>query len=190
MTGCATPYMIDRRNDAADIFTASFGLGAGAKARIGPVNAGLFGNGDRTGLRLGRVFTPAQLSPSTEMVEVTTPLPVFPGLHGNGFGLHSLEKCDEPCFEFERRNKSYQGFGTIVPFIMTLMDAPAPYYTQFEIAGGFLVTARIGFNPGELLDFFLGWFGVDIYKDDLETKKQNEKLNKPAKVRPKPGAPA
>ncbi|MCZ6689741.1 MAG: hypothetical protein O7H41_09070 [Planctomycetota bacterium] len=27
--------------------------------------------------------------------------------------------------------------------------------------------ARVGFSPGEFVDFFLGWFGVDIAGDDV-----------------------
>ena len=35
-SGCATPYAIDRGRDAADIFTATFGSGYGAKVLVGP----------------------------------------------------------------------------------------------------------------------------------------------------------
>ncbi|MCZ6691919.1 MAG: hypothetical protein O7H41_20215 [Planctomycetota bacterium] len=30
-----------------------------------------------------------------------------------------------------------------------------------------VVGARAGFSPGEFVDFFLGWFGVDIAGDDV-----------------------
>ena len=30
-----------------------------------------------------------------------------------------------------------------------------------------LIGARAGFSPGEFVDFFLGWFGVDIAGDDV-----------------------
>lgn len=30
-----------------------------------------------------------------------------------------------------------------------------------------LVASRVGFSPGELVDFLLGWFGIDIGADDL-----------------------
>jgi len=33
--------MVDRGRDAADIFTATIGVGGGAKARLGPVHAGI-----------------------------------------------------------------------------------------------------------------------------------------------------
>ena len=52
-TGCATPYMVDRGRDAKDVFTATVGTGLGAKARVGPINAGLFTGADFYGLRGG-----------------------------------------------------------------------------------------------------------------------------------------
>ena len=55
-TGCATPYMKDRGRDAADIFTASIGYGGGVKARVGPVNPGLFLEVDVAGFRGGSWF--------------------------------------------------------------------------------------------------------------------------------------
>jgi hypothetical protein len=32
------------------------------------------------------------------------------------------------------------------------------------------VCARVGFSPGEFVDFLLGWFGIDIAGDDREWK--------------------
>jgi len=54
----------------------------------------------------------------------------------------------------------------------------APCYTQIEAVFGLGFTVRAGFNPGELLDFLLGWFGIDIYGDDLEARKLKEEPNK------------
>ncbi|OVE81243.1 hypothetical protein BVY04_03710 [bacterium M21] len=42
-----------------------------------------------------------------------------------------------------------------------------PYLTQIEAAAGFGAGIRLGVNPGEFLDFLLGWFGLDPYCDDL-----------------------
>lgn len=39
-------------------------------------------------------------------------------------------------------------------------------YTRIGIAGGALLCAEIAFNPGELADFFIGFFRYDIYNDD------------------------
>jgi hypothetical protein len=51
---------------------------------------------------------------------------------------------------------------------------PARYYSQIEVVAAAGVSLRIGFNPGELLDFFLGWFGVDTYHDDPSRLKAPE----------------
>jgi hypothetical protein len=59
-------------------------------------------------------------------------------------------------------------------------------YTQIEIVGGVGGTLRVGFNPGELLDFILGWTTVDIFNDDLEAKKQKDKPKAPDVTARKP----
>ena len=57
LVGCSTPYMINRRRDAADIFTATLGIGLGAKVRVGPANVGLFIGNDLMGHRGGDSLT-------------------------------------------------------------------------------------------------------------------------------------
>ena len=37
--------------------------------------------------------------------------------------------------------------------------------------------ARLGLNPGELLDFGLGWTTLDIFADDLEARESKETLD-------------
>jgi len=38
---------------------------------------------------------------------------------------------------------------------------------QSGSAGGFGITARLGFNAGEFVDFILGWCGADFYHADI-----------------------
>ena len=40
-------------------------------------------------------------------------------------------------------------------------------YTEFGAAVCALVCVRVAFNPGELADFFLGFFRIDIMMDDV-----------------------
>ena len=63
-----------------------------------------------------------------------------------------------------------------MPFPLVGVARQAEYYTQLEVFIGALGTLRLGLNPGELVDFSLGWTGIDIYGDDLErkAKKPNE----------------
>ena len=49
----------------------------------------------------------------------------------------------------------------------------APRYTQLEVSAGVYAGGlRLGANPGELLDFLLGWFLVDIYDDEVSTDEE------------------
>jgi hypothetical protein len=71
--------------------------------------------------------------------------------------------------------------GIIMPFFATIddywfnqdKDHPLlhPFYTQIEVAGGFIATLRVGFNPGELLDFIVGWTTIDLFGDDLGMRR-------------------
>lgn len=42
------------------------------------------------------------------------------------------------------------------------------YLTKFEVGASLGYGVRAGFNPGELLDFILGFLCVDIYGDDVD----------------------
>jgi hypothetical protein len=44
--------------------------------------------------------------------------------------------------------------------------APFYYYTQLEITLGLYGGLKLGLNAGELIDFLLGFFGVDFMNDD------------------------
>jgi hypothetical protein len=58
------------------------------------------------------------------------------------------------------------------------VKCPPSYFTQIEVTAGLGGGSRLGFNPGELLDFILGWVGFDIYGDDLASR-QNETESNP-----------
>lgn len=58
--------------------------------------------------------------------------------------------------------------------------------TQIEVAGGVGRTIRLGFNPGEFLDFILGWTTLDIFDDDLEWTKRQSNHELKATGRPAP----
>jgi hypothetical protein len=50
-----------------------------------------------------------------------------------------------------------------------------PYFTQIEGVVALGPSIRLGLNIGELLDFVVGWAGLDIYGDDLEIPRPNGK---------------
>jgi hypothetical protein len=184
-TGCSTvgPYLADRGRDALDIVTLQAGgLGLGATGRLGPFQTGLFVEVlSGCGLRGGGFRHPGDFV----MSEFFTSGLEGAVMNGGGFTFQMLFMgvevfgADRGSSSVRERGKS---FVTVnigqenVPFFYRLYDDlpdelndgdnPA-FYTQIELAGGALVSGRVGVNPGELLDFVLGWFGVDIYGDDV-----------------------
>jgi hypothetical protein len=171
-SGCATTgYMGDRMRDAGDIFTATVGVGGGAKARVGPVTAGLFLNSDKAGLRGGEVFSSTEEFQRTPR-ETTSLIPII-----NYCVLLFVNDDFRATPDHDARHKSYQAI-SFIPLI-SWVDEPKldprakwPYYTQIEAAVGLGGTLRLGFNPGELLDFILGWTTIDIFNDDLKKEKR------------------
>jgi hypothetical protein len=174
MVGCASTkaYFIDRGRDAADIFTVTVGVGLGAKARIGPVHAGLFANAEGYGLRggqLGCVYDAYHEGGFTFDIDTL----VIPTKDSIGlFGAEILSLTGD------NRGKQFEDQCNI-PFIYSL-EPGGPNWTLIEIVVAAGPSLRLGFNPGELLDFFLGWFGIDIYDDDVEmnARKEVKKSNK------------
>jgi len=182
-SGCSPRgYFGDRWADAKDIFTVSVGTGGGAKAQVGPFRAGLFINSDIAGLRAGECFyVPGSFglrSGSNGTGNYCSDLDcVFLILAMESFGpeYKHLETLPENAGALMRERKKSLGDGSVFPYAGILVplnyeDIPPYSYTQLEVAAGVGGTLRLGFNPGELLDFVLGWFGIDIYGDDLEAR--------------------
>jgi len=173
-SGYATPYMINRGRDAADIFTATVGMGYGAKARIGPIHAGAFAGVDAAGLRGGELKL-WSINGCEGMGLMS--------IEGTIFSLEIFQYVDQG-----DRGKDYLAEG--FPLISVVEKAEShrafvhPYYTQIEVAGGVLGTARLGVNPGELVDFILGWAIIDIFNDDIENQDKIEQTT------PQEGLPA
>lgn len=168
LTGCASTrtYFVDRGRDATDIFSVATGVGAGGKVRVGPVHVGLAIIRDTVGWRGGNAFLAPLWGPGhVDLIETDTT-----------WSYEEIAGCGYD------RDKDFYAIGTI-PLIAPLVcqdsridEIPPPclhsYYTQIEVAGGLLGTVRVGCNPGELLDFLLGWFGVDVYNDDSVTRER------------------
>ena len=156
-TGCATSgYWSDRGLDAADILTATVGKGAALGARVGPVKVALNYHEDYAGLRNGNFFVSGQQ---------------------DGEELDILIFGVEESVSLRNRGKDY--FAHTVAFLtIPGMDGgyifpdsnlTPHYFTQIQASVGLGGTLRIGVNPGELLDFILGWTTIDIYNDDIAT---------------------
>jgi len=167
-SGCATPYIIDRGRDVADIFTATIGAGIGIKARIGPVQTGLIAQSDTYGLRGGTI--PDQCRNGD--------YDMFPPTFDMNLLYYGFESYQPEGSIAGQRNKDFFA-GMWFPFVYKPASPSNnySYYSQVEVVVALGPSIRLGFNPGELLDFFLGIGAVDIYDDDSESKKMKEESN-------------
>ena len=204
VSGCASAggYWKDRGRDAADIFTCAVGTGIGMSARVGPVSAApLLVFNDMGGLRGGHCFWMGMINPFGDGDSYSVDMG-FLWVHGMAFF-----PCDEePEFgtidmnEFQQlkmRGKVFrnapvwlwQDMITFPPFFSLaekpkkrgiLSDAtyPAYFYTQAEVVLAVGGGMRLGANPGELVDFLLGFATVDIFDDDLAAKARKKAAEK------------
>jgi hypothetical protein len=160
-------YAYDRAKDLEDIFTLSGGLGVGAKARIGPINAGLFASHDFTGLRGGDLGLSWGIWDSHYNGDVEATLFGIESFEGPG----NSQKRGKTFFTGSDPDNPYQ----FRPFFRypdfknenNLPNYPYYYFTQIEIAGGAVITLRLGVNIGEIADFITSIFLLDIMKDDV-----------------------
>jgi hypothetical protein len=167
LSGCVSTskYLVDRGLDAADVFTGTVGMGFGAKARVGPLQAGALYNIDMWGARNGEWA-------GLPWYEVCTRDGLFPfparwiGYYEQESGRFGDERFAHDCEDATswERGKDFVAHAPL-PFL-GVSKQPA-YYTQIDIVVGVFGSLRLGFNPGELLDFIVGWTTLDIYGDDL-----------------------
>jgi len=177
LVGCSTSgYFGNRGRDAADVFTATVGFGVGAKARVGPIQTGALAMFEGVGLRCG-CFGGAsgrqKLSFPGEYVFIVA------GAEDTG-SIEAITDLRDKTYRTEEHypfiatpefHKVYQGegSGSRFPYNHTTQVSGfcESYYSQIEVVGALGPSVRLGFNPGELLDFVLGWTTLDIYGDDL-----------------------
>ncbi len=163
--GCAaTGYWADRGRDAADILTLAVGEGLGAKARIGPVTAGLLMDYTAAGLRGGEFCSQILTDPGTDNASLAAMDGQFIIDNAERFNLTKLGR---------RKNfeASSLGGGMHLPLLTLLQsDSSFAYYGEAEAVLGLHGSVRVGFNIVELADFLLGWTTVDIARDDVGVK--------------------
>jgi hypothetical protein len=156
--GCS--YLNNRFHDASDIINISGGYGLGASAQGGPLIAGLYGGSDITGIRSGTAF----FSTEHDNGQLTT----------TAMNIKFFYSNESQNSNIKLRGKDINAFG---PFITPngsmahshVSNNPA-HYTQIEAVAGLGLSIRLGFNPGELLDFLLGFAAIDIFNDDIAGK--------------------
>jgi hypothetical protein len=162
LSGCASGYWADRGRDAADIVTVAVGNGLGAKARAGPITAGLLDDYTYAGLRGGELCRQDLSQAGTDYESL--------GAIDSQFVIDNAERFNLTVLG---RGKNFEassvGDSVKVPLFSALQtdNASAAYYTEIEAVLGLYASARVGVNVGELVDFILGWAAIDIFHDDL-----------------------
>jgi hypothetical protein len=151
--------MTDRKRDAADILTATVGIGGGLKARVGPVSPGIIMHANYAGLQGGNAFCGFDS---------------YQGYHGHDGILFLLGgETGNRSGICLKRQKCHEAWYILYVASPVSWECNPPkynlsYFTQIEAVAGLGGTVKIGFNPGELIDFLLGWIKIDIFKDDIE----------------------
>ncbi len=186
--GCASVgYFKDRGRDAADIFTLTGGWGLGVKVRVGPVRTGLlFKHFELIGLR-GGILVPigASLRDSEYFGDwyFSPPFAVLDRTHDYGLGTTAEEEFFPDTLGRGKGIYIAAVLGSDRPFLHPFLAEPeevgACYYTQIEALVALGPSVRAGFNPGELLDFVLGWFMIDIYGDDIGRRTSKDDVEPP-----------
>jgi hypothetical protein len=170
-------YFINRAHDAGDIVFITTGLGLGANARIGPLHAGLLANYDWYGWHnqwigaasgeewLGRIDFDWTIGAMQQFACETD----------------KREKGYTAIGGLPRSGESWAGgfpFLTSVEYLSTKDNALFdPFYTQIEVCAGLVGSAHAGVNPGELVDFALGFVGIDIFDDDIAGTTETAKTH-------------
>lgn len=190
LSGCASTggYWTDRGRDAADIFTVTGGLGLGAKVRVGPVATGLLFQSDTVGLRGGGTVQTDY--DNFDIVLLCSGLENFSQkpLDLDKVNLDSETKCwrgkeyrSDMGFFFHVPREKYVDTCSTPGFREFFYHTKWPYYTQIDVVAAAIPSVRFGFNPGELLDFLLGFTTLDIADDDTAAQQRE-------KARPRPKA--
>ena len=159
-SGCTSTYWNDRGRDALDIVSFGYGVGWGTKVHaLGTF--GLLVDQQYAGLRGG------------EFMQREFP---YSALLRGDVEDSVLAKGDAEtvflCIGRARFNSTQLNRGKNYDYLHIwdkLKGSPmnAAEYTHIEVCVGLGTSIRVGFNPGELLDFLLGWFFIDIYSDDV-----------------------
>jgi hypothetical protein len=154
-------YMLDRVRDALDMTTMEAGFGLGVKLRAGILNTGYYQGNGFFGLRGGKIGMQSDAEylfltpyPKTDLAGETIPSRICRNEYYSSKNVTPLTSIFPPNTIVDSKSHDY------------MENAPTSAYFQIEMAVGLGPTLRIGFNPAEILDFLLGFAGVDILSDD------------------------
>lgn len=156
LTGCKTDYWSMRKDDLKDIFGCTLVKGYGWDIKGGPIEASLCKIDDKVGYRNG-----VRISDRIRSSEL--------GLLFVSFDSIQAKHISKGQQELLRQSREYKGsgfFGISVGTEPNTGRLRLYHLTSCEASLAIGYGLRLGFNPGEVVDLLLGFFGVDIYDDD------------------------
>jgi len=196
--GCA--YARARASDASQIFRVDVGAGFGICADVRLLGLLDFGTGMPLFLVVpmpGASFTwNAALLYGDPWVGIEEEF-MFPGWCRRDY---SPVRSANPFVTLSREHWSH-ACHSIVPAFLNWNEPKTPEIARldrgihrFDLEAGataVMVRLRLGFSPGELLDFLLGWFGLDFAEDDgpAPPPPPSPKPSRPQPEPPKPEPP-
>ncbi|UDQ98340.1 hypothetical protein AAEX28_15350 [Lentisphaerota bacterium WC36G] len=135
-------YTVDRKRDFNDVF--KLGITNSTKFQAGPVNYGI---------------APFAWGGCYDFINKIGFRSAFSGFYGEKSAYNKIAWA---------RNKQYEAIALGLSYATPYNINAINYYSQVEFGAGFLIPGPyLGFNPGELLDWSLGYWGIDIYGDDI-----------------------
>jgi Leucine-rich repeat (LRR) protein len=161
----AHPFLASFKNRVRDgLDVVSFGVEApsfGAKLIVGPGGVGAF-MGSPFDVEATYGWPKLTVSDSFPLSGIGLRGGTF-GVYGsrdNAFGWGTTQKLKISGLAPDMRGKNWD---------LAVNDSPLPThaYWRLGIAAGFIVGFRLEVNFGELLDFLVGFVGVDLFGDDL-----------------------
>ena len=194
--GCQSNYWEDRKNDSLDLFSFSYGYGLGVKPRIGPIAVSPFYYyRANKGFKCGEFYDNQERDTDSSYMMPFTYLEGFQG----GLMADKRNKAYTSAgalifvLAMPYRGSSWIPIlppgGPDVKISSSEKETPEgkenvydpnkethiSFYTDIEVMIALGAGAKIGFNPGELVDFLLGWTTLDIFNDDVGIER-NEAL--------------
>ncbi|XDD49669.1 hypothetical protein AB3N59_14900 [Leptospira sp. WS92.C1] len=164
-------YLASRVKDFAEIFTLTINTNEyGARAIVGPLSLGLHMQTDKNAGRIpninissfglqGGLIGPKNSSELTILFLTIGDISLASGKYG--YQLNRVKQSHYLPFKV----KGEAGSSHLKSF----------EYTRLGVSAGLYLGLRAEVNPGELLDFLLGFLGVDIYDDDFEIANRHYK---------------
>ena len=174
---CGCMYAKDRGNDFLDIVWIDVGIGLGAGIDFQAtdfVHSGLMASHfvDKAGLARREFDTWHESNGSlilgryVQYNHILT-LAFAEGIEVNRYAAYGVRSGD--LINVPRAFRPYDEVELLYGFHVE--NRQAPYLNLLDVDVGVMVLwvgGRVGLSPGEAVDFVLGWFGLDIGKDDTD----------------------